>query len=75
MVLSEIGNNVDQFEYKRVKDHNGVTGNGRKTCKFYEKLDGILGHRPSSAPSVLMDAGSSSLSMAESQDSPEEDGK
>lgn len=65
-----------KFEYKRVKDHNSVTGNGRKTCKFYEKLDAILGHRPSSAPSVLMDAGSSSLSAAEPlQDSPEEDGK
>ena len=29
-----------------------------KTCKFFEKLDAILGHRPASAPSVLFDAGS-----------------
>ena len=26
----------------------------RKTCKFFEKLDAILGHRPPSAPSVLL---------------------
>ena len=62
----------------KVKDHNGVTGNGRRTCKFYDKLDAILGHRPASAPSVLMDAGSSNLPTAEShsqsQDDPEEDG-
>ena len=37
-------------DYKKVKDHNGVTGNGRKTFKFYDKLDEILGHRPSSVP-------------------------
>lgn len=47
-------------EYKKVKDHNGVTGNGRKTFKFYKKLDESLGHRPGSAPTVLLDAGSSS---------------
>ena len=68
-----------KFDYKKIKDHNGVTGNGRKTCKFFDKLDAILGHRPASAPSVLMDAGSSSLPTAElhsqSQDDPEEDGK
>ena len=43
-----------------------------------DKLDAILGHRPASAPSVLMDAGSSNLPTAEShsqsQDDPEEDG-
>ena len=65
-----------KFDYKKVKDHNGVTGNGRKTCKFFGKLDAILGHRPASAHSVLMNAGSSSLeSHSQSQDDPEEDGK
>jgi hypothetical protein len=48
-------------DYKKIKDHNGVTGNGRQTCKFYDKLDAILGHRPASTPPVLLDAGSSTV--------------
>jgi hypothetical protein len=43
------------------KDHNGVTGNGRQTCKFYDKLDAVLGYRPASTPPVLLDAGSSTV--------------
>ena len=62
-----------KFDYKKVKDHNGVTGNGRRTCKFYDKLDAILGHRPASAPSVLMDAGSSSLPTADSHSQSQDD--
>ena len=51
-----------------MKDHNAVTGNNRKTCKFFHKLDAILGHRTASAPSSLLDTGSSSmLSATESQ--------
>ena len=45
-------------EYRQVKDHNGETGRGRKTCKFYTELDSILGHRPASTPAVLIDTGS-----------------
>lgn len=52
-------------DYKKVKDHNGGTGNSRKTCKFFQKLDAILGHRPASAPSVLLDAGSSTTATDE----------
>ena len=62
-------------DYKKVKDHNGVTGNGRKTFKFYDKLDEILGHRSSSVPSVLLDAGSSSATTVESQASTTEEGE
>ena len=60
-------------DYKKVKDYNGETGKNRKTCKFFEKLDVILGHRPASAPSVLLDAGSSSTAVDEptSQDGAE----
>ena len=43
-----------------MKNHNGVTGNGRLT--FFKKLDEILGHCPPSAPAVLLDTGSSNLS-------------
>ena len=41
--------------YKKIKDHNDVTGNGRKTFKFFHQLDEILGHRPASVPEVLLD--------------------
>ena len=46
--------------YRDVKDHNSETGRGRKTCKFYEELDEILGHRPATTPAVLLDTGSTS---------------
>ena len=46
--------------YREVKDHNGETGRGRKTCKYYKELDEILGHRPASVPAVLLDTGTTS---------------
>ena len=67
-------------EYKKIKDHNGVTGNGRKTFKFYNKLDEILGHRPASAPAFLVDTGSptngtTTAQLQESDAEGERDGK
>ena len=47
-------------EYRAVKDHNNETGRGRKTCKYFDELDEILGHRPASVPTILLDTGSSS---------------
>ena len=65
-----------KIKYREIKDHNGETGRGRKTCKFYKELDRILGHRPASVPSSLLDTGDSSSTLVESQDSEEEtDGK
>ena len=52
--------------YRDVKDHNGETGRGRKTCKFFKELDAILGHRPASVPSVLLDTGATSQSSSAS---------
>ena len=43
-------------EYRVVKDHNNGTGRGRKTCKFFSELDEILGCRPASVPSVLLES-------------------
>lgn len=60
-------------KYKDVKDSNGETGRGRKTCKFYEELDRILGHRPATVPSVLLDTGDSSSTLLESEAESEED--
>ena len=39
-------------KYREVKDHNEETGRGRKTWKYYNEIDAILGHRPASVPSV-----------------------
>ncbi|XP_057714362.1 uncharacterized protein LOC130930419 isoform X2 [Corythoichthys intestinalis] len=33
-------------DYKKIKDHNNQSGADRKTGKWYETLDLILGHRP-----------------------------
>jgi hypothetical protein len=53
-------------DYKKVKDYNGETGKNRNTCKSFEKLDAILGHRPASAPGILLlDAGSPSTAVDE----------
>ena len=43
-------------EYRTVKDSNNCTGRDRKTCRYFDELDEILGHRPASAPSHLLDA-------------------
>ena len=59
MGTKEIGYNTEikLKNYRTVKDHNNETGRGRKTCKFFEELDEILGHRPASTPHVLVDTG------------------
>uniref|UniRef100_A0A1X7TRH7 Myb/SANT-like DNA-binding domain-containing protein n=1 Tax=Amphimedon queenslandica TaxID=400682 RepID=A0A1X7TRH7_AMPQE len=46
-------------EYKRIKDHNNITGNGRKTFQFFKQMDSILGDRPASLPTVLIDTSKS----------------
>nr|XP_054594944.1 zinc finger and SCAN domain-containing protein 29-like isoform X2 [Nothobranchius furzeri] len=33
--------------YRKVKDSNGRSGNGRSTWKWYDVVDAIYGHRPS----------------------------
>ena len=58
--------------YRDIKDHNGETGRGRKTCKFYKELDEILGHRPASIPPVVLDSGTTSITTT-TLDSAEEE--
>ena len=43
-----------------MKDNNNQTGNNRKTCKFYEKLDSVLGSKPATRPPVVIDSFESS---------------
>ena len=54
-------------EYKTVKDNNGETGRGRKTSRYYDMLDSILGHRPASVPHNLLDSHSEVEEPAESE--------
>ena len=39
-------------------DSNGVTGQGRTSCPFYESLDSVLGTRAASSPPVLLESNS-----------------
>ena len=59
-------------DYRDTKDHNGKTGQGRKTCKFFNELEEILGHRPTSVPAILLDTGSSSSTVGEPADNEDE---
>ena len=54
-------------KYRVIKDNNNKTGRGRKSCKFFKELDGILGHRPASVPSALLDTGDSSGTLPDSE--------
>ena len=58
--------------YRAAKDHNGGTGRGRKTCKFFNELDEILGCRPASVPSTLLES-SNMPELANHSDSDDED--
>ena len=60
-------------EYRTVKDHNNETGRGRKTCKFFEELDEILGHRPASTPHMLLDTGRERQPESQHNDGESED--
>lgn len=40
-------------KYMETKDHNRKSGNGLKTCKFYEKLEEILGETPTVKPVAI----------------------
>ena len=59
-------------EYRTIKDHNRETGKGRKTCRFFDELDAILGHRSASTPAVVVDPGREKEKDQESQDTGEE---
>ena len=43
-------------EYNAQKSKNKKSGSGRQTARFYEKLDKILGCRPSSRPDSVCES-------------------
>lgn len=36
-------------DYKKIKDHNNKSGVERKTNRWYDMIDAVLGHRPANA--------------------------
>ena len=60
-----------RVEYKKVKDNNNQTGNNRKTWKFYERVDSVLGSKPATRPPIGIDSfeSSSANSYSDSQKS------
>ena len=57
-------------EYKKVKDNNNQPGNSRKTCKFYERLDSMLGSKSATRPPIVINTfKSSSTNNSDSQKS------
>ena len=43
--------------YKAVQDHNKRSGGSRKTHKWFEELDAILGARPATEPLAIYSGG------------------
>ena len=42
-------------EYRKIKDKQGKTGTGRSNWKFFDVLDDLLGNRPSTKPTIMVD--------------------
>ena len=63
--------------YMNVKDHNKRSGNNKVTCPYYDEIDAVLGHRPASAPSRVLDAsaGGTSAEPLEERDGERGNGK
>ena len=56
-------------DYKKIKDWNKKSGNDRKTSKWYDRLDALLGHRPSfSGTASSLESGSMVLEAAPAAD-------
>ena len=53
--------------YTNVKDYNGKSGNDKMTCPFFNELDTVLGHRPASAPPLVLDASAGGISVEPSE--------
>ncbi|KAL3062181.1 hypothetical protein OYC64_010151 [Pagothenia borchgrevinki] len=57
-------------DYNKIKDYYNKSGNDRKTSKWYERLDALLGHRPSfSGTASTFDSGTMVWEAAQTADS------
>ena len=37
-------------QFKKTAEHNNISGNNRKNCRYYEELNDIMGFRPNVKP-------------------------
>ena len=67
----QINEKIKQLKkkYKQIKDANNVSGSGRKTWKFFNVVDEILGDRPISTPSYLFEIEDESGQQGEEEES------
>ena len=63
-----------KLEYRKECDKHNKTGQGRSKWRFFDALDGILGHRPTSQPTVLLDTSASAPSTNDSDIDSQEEG-
>ena len=63
-----------RFEYRKIKDKHGKTGEGRKDWRFYEAMDQVLGHKPATQPPVVVESGDMAPAAAGENDLSEDDG-
>lgn len=42
-------------DYRKIKDKHEETGQGRERWAFFEAMDAVLGHKPSTCPSFVVD--------------------
>ena len=45
-----------KVEYKKIKDNNNETGRDRKTWRFYDCMNDILGNKPATRPTIVIDS-------------------
>ena len=50
-----------KYEYRKIKDKHGKTGEGRKNWKFLEAVDDVLGHKPATQPPLVVESGDPDL--------------
>ena len=53
--------------YKAAKDHNGRSGKGRKTCRYFKQLDEILGTRAATTPPQILESSGTETRPAEEE--------
>ena len=42
-------------DYRKIKDKQHKTGEGRKEWEYFEAIDSVLGHKPATNPPVVID--------------------
>lgn len=47
---------MKKIRIQKVKDKHSQTGESRSTCKYFDAMDNVLGHRPTTRPSIVLDA-------------------